>query len=110
MVASHHKEAMMRVPVMPLVALAATVLGGCRMSGPVGDHPGTMAPSREPALISETTREVLTKRAPDTLIARDGSSCRVATDVYAATAPGSQFRCPWVPGNATSDSSGANRE
>lgn len=82
------------------LALAASALPGCRISGPVGDHPGTMAGSREPALISATTREVLTKRAPDTLVAKDGSSCRVGPDVYAATAAGTQFRCPWVPGTA----------
>lgn len=87
------------------LALAVSALCGCRLNGPVGDHPGTMAPSREPALISETTREVLTKRAPDTLIARDGSSCRVGADVFAATAPGSQFRCPWVPAPEGSGSS-----
>lgn len=84
------------------LALVGTAVCGCRVNGPVGDHPGTMATSPEPALVSETTREVLTKRAPDTLIARDGSSCRVGAKVYAATAVGSQFRCPWVPGPGAS--------
>jgi len=83
-----------------LIAIATTVAAGCRLNGPVGDHPGTMATSPEPALVTETTREVLTKRAPDTLIARDGSSCRVGPTVYAATAAGAQFRCPWVPSTA----------
>jgi hypothetical protein len=82
------------------VAIAATAAAGCRVNGPVGDHPGTMATSPEPALATETTREVLTKRAPDTLIARDGSSCRVGPTVYEATAVGTQFRCPWVPSTA----------
>jgi hypothetical protein len=82
---------------MRWAAVAATTVAGCRLNGPVGDHPGTMATSPEPALVSETTREVLTKRAPDTLIARDGSSCRVGATVYAATGVGSQFLCPWVP-------------
>ena len=105
-----HKEEIVRLPTTQLLALTAIVIAGCRLNGPVGDHPGTMAPSREPALISATTREVLTKRPPDTLIARDGSSCRVAANVYAATAAGSQFRCPWVPGTATSQDSAAHRE
>jgi len=82
------------------LALAASVLAGCQLNGPVGDHPGTVATSPEPALAAATTREVLTKRAPDTLIARDGSSCRVGATVYAATAAGGQFRCPWVPSTA----------
>ena len=80
-----------------LVAITGTAVSGCRVHGPVGDHPGTIATSPEPSLIVPTTREVLAKRAPDTLIARDGSSCRVGADVYAATTVGSQFRCPWVP-------------
>ena len=87
----------MTMRAMLLFVLAGTAAAGCRVNGPVGDHPGTLATSPEPALVSETTREVLTKRAPDTLIARDGSSCRVEAKVYAATAVGSQFRCPWVP-------------
>jgi hypothetical protein len=83
-----------------LVAIATTAAAGCRLNGPVGDHPGQIATSPEPTLVTETTREVLTKRAPDTLVARDGSSCRVATAVYAATAVGTQFRCPWVSDTA----------
>ncbi len=79
------------------LAVMVMVVDGCRIAGPVGDHPGTLATSPEPALVTETTREVLTKRAPDTLIARDGSNCRVGATVFAATASGSQFRCPWVP-------------
>jgi hypothetical protein len=81
-------------------AIGAMAVAGCRFNGPVGDRPGTMTTSPEPALAAETTREVLTKRAPDTLIARDGSSCRVGPKVYVATAIGTQFRCPWVPGTA----------
>jgi hypothetical protein len=84
-----------------LLAIAGTVVYGCQTGGRmVGDHPGRLATSPEPSLITETTREVLTKRAPETLIARDGSSCRVGAKVYASTAIGSQFRCPWVPGTA----------
>ena len=79
------------------LAIIGTAAAACRLNGPVGDHSGTMATSPEPALVTETTREVLTKRAPDTLIARDGSSCRVGPAVYKATAAGAQFRCPWVP-------------
>lgn len=87
----------MRTRTILRFALAAAAVSGCRVRGPVGDHSGTPATSPDPALVSATTREVLTKRAPDTLIARDGSSCRVEAKVFAATAIGSQFRCPWVP-------------
>ena len=78
--------------VIRLLAFAGMALYGCHASNQiVGDHPGTMATSPEPSLITETTWEVLTKRAPDTLIARDGSSCRdvlwKSTYVYAGTGP-----------------------
>lgn len=89
-------ELMSRRTILTFV-LAGIAAAGCHVNGPVGDHPGAMATSPEPALASETTREVLSKRAPDTLVARDGSSCRVEAKVYAATAAGSQFRCRWVP-------------
>lgn len=78
------------------LAVASIAVTACRLNGPVGDHAGTLATSPEPAPVAATTREVLTKRAPDTLVARDGSSCRVEAKVYAATTVGSQFRCPWV--------------
>jgi hypothetical protein len=77
------------------------LVGACRVNGPVGDHPSTAVTSPDPSLASETTREVLTKRAPDMLVARDGSSCRVTPTVYETTAVGSQLRCPWVPGTMT---------
>jgi hypothetical protein len=90
----------MMLRMVAVVAIAGTAVAGCRFNGPVGDHPGTAVTAPDPSLMTETTREVLTKRAPDTLVARDGSSCRVAADVYAATAIGSQFRCPWIPSSA----------
>jgi hypothetical protein len=76
----------------------ALVLGtGCRVNGPViGQTADSRRPTREPVLASEVTLEVITKRAPDALIARDGSTCRVSPDVYASTRVGSLFRCRWL--------------
>lgn len=90
----------MTLRLMAVVAIAGTVVAGCRVIGPAAGRPGTPATAPEPSITAETTQEVLAKRAPDTLVARDGSSCRVGADVYAATEIGSQFRCPWVPGPA----------
>ena len=77
--------------------LALVLSSACRLNGPViGQTAGSQGPTREPVLTSEVTLEVMTKRAPDALIAPDGSSCRVAPDVYANTSVGSRFRCRWL--------------
>jgi hypothetical protein len=68
-----------------LLALALGI--GCRANGPViGQTAG---------ISTEVTLEVVSKRPPEVLIARDGSTCRVAPDVYARTVVGSMFRCRW---------------
>lgn len=81
----------------PLLLLALALVMGCRLNGPaIGQTGGDIRPTREPVLAAEATLEVMTKQAPDALIARDGSSCRVAPDVYANTKVGSLFRCRWL--------------
>jgi hypothetical protein len=82
----------------PARLLAFAILFGtaCRLNGPVIGQSAGSRPTREPVLASEVTLEVMTKRAPDTLIAPDGSTCRVAPDVYASTRVGSMFRCRWL--------------
>jgi hypothetical protein len=77
---------------LPLLVLSM----GCRLNGPVIGQTADVRPTREPVLAAEVTLEVMTKRAPDTLLARDGSNCIVAPDVYASTQVGSLFRCRWV--------------
>jgi hypothetical protein len=76
----------------------ALVLGtSCRINGPVvGQTAENRGSARDPVLASEVTLQVTTKRAPDALIAPDGSSCRVSPDVYASTRVGSLFRCRWL--------------
>lgn len=70
---------------LPPLALALCI--GCRTNGPVmGQTAG---------ISTEVTLEVVSKRSPDALVARDGSTCRVAPDVYARTIVGSMFRCRW---------------
>jgi hypothetical protein len=80
-----------------VLALTSSLLLGCRLSGPLtGQTGGVVRPTREPALAAEVTLEVVAKRDPDTLVARDGTSCLVAADVFANTRVGSLFRCRWV--------------
>ncbi len=69
---------------------------GCRAYGPAVGQTGDMRPTRGPELAREITLEVVAKHDPDTLVARDGSTCLVAPDVYASTRVGSLFRCRWV--------------
>jgi hypothetical protein len=82
-----------RVRSLAFVLLLGTA---CRVNGPVIGQTADSRPTREPVLASEVTLEVMTKRAPDVLIAPDGSSCRVAPDVFASTRVGSMFRCRWL--------------
>jgi hypothetical protein len=88
-----------------LLSFALLFGSACRVNGPVigqtadgpviGPTVGSR-PTQEPVLASEVTLEVITKRAPDVLIAPDGSNCRVAPDVFANTRVGSMFRCRWL--------------
>ena len=84
------------MPYTRLLVVALVLTIGCRVNGPVIGQTAGNRPTREPVLASEVTLEVISKRAPDALIAPDGSSCRVAPDVYANTRVGSMFRCRWL--------------
>jgi hypothetical protein len=79
-----------------LSAFAILFVAACRLNGPVIGQTAGSRPTREPVLASEVTLEVISKRDPDTLIAPDGSNCRVAPDVFASTRVGSMFRCRWL--------------
>ena len=45
------------------------------------------------------TKVILTKHPPETVIAEDGTVCRVAADRYKDSAVGRPFACDWQPGN-----------
>jgi len=80
-----------------LVLLLSLTLGSaCRLSGPAVHTGPDIRPTREPALAAQVTLEVMTKRTPDTFVAKDGSTCMVGPDVYASTRTGSMYRCRWV--------------
>ena len=49
----------------------------------------------ESAPLGWGTKEVVTKRAPETLVARDGTICRVAPDRFRDTETGALVRCNW---------------
>ena len=80
----------------PLFVTALALVTACQANGPVFGQTSDIRPTREPVLADEVTLEVVTKRAPDALVSRDGSLCRVSPDVYASTRAGSVFRCRWL--------------
>ena len=45
------------------------------------------------------TKRVLTKQEPETLIAQDGTICRVTSDRFRDTQVGRDTVCDWQPGN-----------
>ncbi len=45
------------------------------------------------------TKRVLTKQEPSTLIAQDGTICRVTSDRFKDTQVGRDTACNWQPGN-----------
>ncbi|HUQ99860.1 MAG TPA: hypothetical protein VM166_10420 [Gemmatimonadaceae bacterium] len=44
------------------------------------------------------TKRVMYKQAPETLVADDGTVCRVAPDRYASTEVKAMVSCEWQPG------------
>lgn len=64
------------------------LLAGCAPAAELGS-----APDRFGGTLS--AKEVATKREPETLLARDGSTCRVSPDRFADTAIGDVVRCTW---------------
>ena len=53
----------------------------------------------ERAQIGWATKRVLTKQEPSTLLAQDGTICRVTPDRFKSTEIGRDTACNWQPGN-----------
>lgn len=53
----------------------------------------------QPAYIGWATKRVLTKQEPSTLLAQDGTICRVTADRFKSTEIGRDTACDWQPGN-----------
>jgi hypothetical protein len=73
-----------------LLPLTVLLFAGC--------IPGTgIAPTRDSVGTTFSTKEVVAKYEPDLLLARDGSTCRVSSDRFAAAGVGRLLRCNWRP-------------
>lgn len=67
--------------------LSALLLPSCGSPG--------LLPRPTPGPTAEATKRISAKSAPATFVAEDGSTCRVAPEVFAHTAPGALWRCRW---------------
>jgi hypothetical protein len=68
---------------------AASCAGRFVEPGPTG---GAIVKS---ARLGWYTKKVVAKRAPETLLAEDGTICRVAPDRFGSTAAGAAVYCNW---------------
>lgn len=100
----HHR----RWPLRSLILLLplAVAAGGCASAGParVETTPGGGVAVVGGMQLGWARKVVATKQPPETLVARDGTVCRVAPDRYNDTAPGALIDCDWQPGAAPADS------
>lgn len=72
-----------------LAAAATSCAGRFIEPGPTG---GAVVKS---ARLGWYTKKVVAKRAPETLLAEDGTICRVAPDRFRATGTGTAAYCNW---------------
>ena len=89
-----------------LLLSVAVGAGGCASTGParVETTPGGGVAVVRGMRLGWARKAVATKQPPETLVARDGTVCRVAPDRYNDTAPGALVDCDWQPGAAPADS------
>ena len=78
----------------------AAALGavGCTVPAQISPHPGGGFGIQTGAAIGWATKRVLSKQPPETLVAEDGTVCRVAPDRYAGTEVKAMVYCDWQPG------------
>ena len=72
-------------------------VGACRPGARVSPTPGGVRVDE--ARLGWATKRVLTKQEPSTLIAQDGTICRVTADRFKSTEIGRDTACNWQPGN-----------
>ena len=86
-----------RRAILPALALAALGPLGCVRPATtvVGAGTGGGGVVVESARLGWGTKEVVQKRAPEALLARDGTICRVSPDRFRETAVGELVRCNW---------------
>jgi hypothetical protein len=71
---------------------AITLVAACRPRFIEGGRNGAVIRSSKIGLY---TKEVIAKQPPETLLAGDGTSCRVSPDVYKGSAEHTLVYCSW---------------
>ena len=64
----------------------------------VTPHPGGGFGIQTGPAVGWASKRVLSKQSPETLLAEDGTVCRVAPDRYAGTEVKAMVYCDWQPG------------
>jgi hypothetical protein len=80
-----------------LIVVALDV-AACTVPARVSPNPGGGFGVQVGPQIGWQTKRVLSKQNPDTLVAEDGTVCRVAPDRYAGTEIKAMVYCDWQPG------------
>ncbi len=78
-----------------VLALSALVAAGTSCAGRFVEPGPTGGVLVKSARLGWYTKKVVAKRAPETLLAEDGTVCRVAPDRFNATATGAAVYCNW---------------
>ena len=83
---------------MRKISVVVACVVACGPGAQVRPTPGGVRVD-EPAYVGWATKRVLTKQEPSTLLAQDGTICRVSPDRFKSTEIGRDTACDWQPGN-----------
>ena len=78
-----------------ILALSALLVAGAACAGPYVEPVPSGGVVTRSARTGVYTKKVVAKRAPDTLLAGDGTFCRVVAEVFEHTGTGKMVRCNW---------------
>ena len=78
-----------------LLAIAALLVSGIACASPYVEAVPSGGIVTRSARTGVYTKKVIAKKAPDTLLAGDGTSCRVVAEVFNHTGVGKSVRCNW---------------
>jgi hypothetical protein len=88
----------MRIIKRFFLLVGAFGIAACTGPARITPHPGGGFGVQTGVQIGWATKRVLSKQNPETLIAEDGTVCRVAPDRYAGTEVKAMVYCDWQPG------------
>ena len=78
-----------------ILVVGALLVSGAACAGPYIEAVPSGGVVTRSARTGVYTKKVVAKKVPDTLLAGDGTSCRVAADLFEHTGTGTMVRCNW---------------